>query len=92
MFKGDVIVAGSDGVFDNLSDSEVCDIVSSFGPRSKSTAIAKKILERSRKVSLDKDAITPYSTIARGKSGYDAYKSGRGGKVDDISCIVVKAN
>ena len=90
--EGDLVLMGSDGVFDNLSDSDIVSIVSSFGPRSKSTAIAKRIVERSRTVSLDKDAITPYSTIAKGKSGYDAYKSGRGGKVDDISCIVVKAN
>ncbi|KAL9186317.1 hypothetical protein ACHAXT_005555 [Thalassiosira profunda] len=92
IFKGDIIVAGSDGVFDNLSDADICDIVGSFGPRSKSGAIAKKIVDQSRSVSLDPEAVTPYSTVARGKSGYDAYRNGRGGKVDDISCIVVKAS
>ena len=92
IFKGDIIVAGSDGVFDNLSDADICDIVTSFGPRTKSNAIAKKIADKSRQVSLDPQAVTPYSTIARGKSGYEAYRSGRGGKVDDISCIVVKAS
>lgn len=92
IFKGDVVVAGSDGVFDNLSDADVCEIVSSFGPRTKSAAIAKKIVERSRAVSLDLDAVTPYSTVARGKKGYEEYRNGRGGKVDDISCIVVKAS
>ena len=55
-------------------------------------AIAKKIVDTSRKVSLDPQAVTPYSTVARGKSGYAAYKNGRGGKVDDLSCIVVKAS
>lgn len=92
IFKGDVIVAGSDGVFDNLSDADVCEIVQSFGPKTKSSQIAKKIVDRTRIVSLDSDAVTPYSTVARGKSGYGAYKNGRGGKVDDISCIVVKAS
>jgi len=92
IFGGDVIVAGSDGVFDNLSDADVCEIVSSFGPRTRSSAIAKKIVERSRTVSLDPQAVTPYSTVARGKSGYSAYRNGTGGKVDDISCIVVKAS
>ncbi|KAL7534796.1 hypothetical protein ACHAXR_006098 [Thalassiosira sp. AJA248-18] len=92
IFKGDIIVAGSDGVFDNLSDADVCDIVSSFGPRTKSSVIAKKIVEKSRSVSLDPEAVTPYSTVARGKSGYGAYNNGRGGKVDDLSCIVVKAS
>lgn len=92
VFRGDVIVAGSDGVFDNLSDADVCEIVGSFGPRVKSSAIAKRIVDRSRSVSLDSEAVTPYSTVARGKSGYDAYRNGRGGKVDDISCLVVKAS
>ena len=92
IFPGDIIVAGSDGVFDNLSDADVCDIVGSFGPKTKSSQIAKKIVDRSRAVSLDTNAVTPYSTVARGRSGYDQYKSGRGGKVDDISCIVVKAS
>jgi len=92
IFRGDVIVAGSDGVFDNLSDSDVCEIVDSFGPRTKSTTIAKRIVDRSRSVSLDPDAVTPYSTVARGKRGYDSYRNGRGGKVDDLSCIVVKAS
>lgn len=85
-------MAGSDGVFDNLSDADICDIVSSFGPRTKSAAIAKKIVDKSRTVSLDPEAVTPYSTVARGKSGYNAYRDGRGGKVDDVSCIVVKAS
>lgn len=92
IFPGDIIVAGSDGVFDNLSDADVCDIVGSFGPKAKATQIAKKIVDKSRVVSLDTSAVTPYSTVARGRSGYDQYKSGRGGKVDDVSCIVVKAS
>ena len=70
----------------------VCDIVSSLGPRSKSSVIAKTIVDKSRMVSLDPMSVTPYSTVARGRSGYSAYKNGRGGKVDDISCIVVKAS
>jgi len=92
LFRGDIVVAGSDGVFDNLSDADVCDIVAGFAPRTRSMAIAKRIVERSREVSLDDQAVTLYSTVARGKSGYDAYKNGRGGKVDDLSCIVVKAS
>ena len=92
IFPGDIIVAGSDGVFDNLSDADVCGIVSSFGPRVKPNQIAKKIADKSRSVSLDSQAVTPYSTVARGKSGYNAYRDGRGGKVDDISCVVVKAS
>lgn len=92
LFRRDVVVAGSDGVFDNLSDAEVCEIVAEFGPQTKANAIAKRIVERSRAVSLDPEAVTPYSTVARGKSGYPAYRDGRGGKVDDVSCVVVKTS
>mmetsp|Transcript_13458 Transcript_13458/g.29224 ORF Transcript_13458/g.29224 Transcript_13458/m.29224 type:complete len:629 (-) Transcript_13458:283-2169(-) len=92
IFRGDVIVAGSDGVFDNLSDADICEIVSAFGPRTKASTIAKKIVDKSRSVSLDPMAVTPYSTVARGKSGYSSYRDGKGGKVDDVSCIVVKTS
>lgn len=92
IFRGDVIVAGSDGVFDNLSDADVCGIVAGLGPKAKPVTIANKIVERSRAVSLDPGAVTPYSTVARGKRGYEMYKDGSGGKVDDVSCVVVKAS
>jgi protein phosphatase PTC7 len=91
IYPGDIIIAGSDGVFDNLSDGDILDLVSS-NANAKSSVIAKKICDTSRTVSLDYDAITPYSRAARGRSGYAAYQSGRGGKVDDISCVVVKAS
>ena len=91
IYPGDIIIAGSDGVFDNLSDGDILDLVSS-NTKAKSSVIAKKICDTSRTVSLDYDAVTPYSRAARGRSGYTAYQSGKGGKVDDISCVVVKAS
>eukprot|EP00804_Cyclotella_cryptica_P006746 CCRYP_015711-RA/>CCRYP_015711-RA protein AED:0.05 eAED:0.05 QI:335/1/1/1/0.5/0.33/3/4488/602 len=91
IYPGDIIIAGSDGVFDNLSDGDILDLVSG-NANVKSNVLAKKICEASRAVSLDYDAVTPYSRAARGRSGYAAYQSGRGGKVDDISCVVVKAS
>lgn len=90
IYPGDIIIAGSDGVFDNLSDGDILELVSS-NAIVKSNVLAKKICEASRSVSLDYDAVTPYSRAARGRSGYAAYQSGKGGKVDDISCVVVKA-
>lgn len=92
IFPGDVIVAGSDGVFDNLSDADVIELVSACPPKANASVIAKKIVEQSRMVSLDSEALTPYSRAARGRSGYASYQTGRGGKVDDVSCIVVKAS
>ena len=90
IYPGDIIIAGSDGVFDNLGDADILELVTS-NYKAKSSVIAKKICDTSRRVSLDFDAVTPYARAARGRSGYAAYQSGRGGKVDDISCVVVKA-
>ena len=91
IYPGDIVIAGSDGVFDNLSDADILDLVSN-NAKSKASVIAKKICDTSRSVSLDYDAVTPYARAARGRSGYANYQSGTGGKVDDISCVVVKAS
>uniref|UniRef100_A0A7S2GZ76 Protein phosphatase n=1 Tax=Helicotheca tamesis TaxID=374047 RepID=A0A7S2GZ76_9STRA len=88
VYPGDVIITGSDGVFDNLDDDQIIKIVGSCPE--KSSAIARKIIEQSRIVSLDEEALTPYAKSARGRRGYDEYANGRGGKVDDISCVVVR--
>mmetsp|Transcript_33782 Transcript_33782/g.50416 ORF Transcript_33782/g.50416 Transcript_33782/m.50416 type:complete len:551 (-) Transcript_33782:189-1841(-) len=88
VYPGDVIIAGSDGVFDNLADDEIIRIV--YSCPEKSNAMARKIIEQSRIVSLDKEAPTPYAKSAKGRRGYDSYAKGLGGKVDDISCVVVR--
>jgi protein phosphatase PTC7 len=84
---GDIIIAGSDGVFDNLDDASICEIVGQ-NPN-KPSLISKAVCEQSRKVSLDPDALTPYSKQAQ-KNRYPNYRNGLGGKVDDISCVVVR--
>eukprot|EP00980_Cylindrotheca_fusiformis_P031303 scaffold26139_cov215-Cylindrotheca_fusiformis.AAC.1 len=83
---GDLIIMGSDGVFDNVSDDMILDTVGS-SPM-KAGQIAKKISSISRKQSLDKEAVTPYSKQAQ-RRGLPEYKFGIGGKVDDIGCVVV---
>lgn len=85
---GDIIVAGSDGVFDNLEDSEIVRLTSDNTIKLKPTLLAQKIVAESRKVSLDPMAPTPYAKQAK-RNRYQNYVSGLGGKVDDISCIVV---
>lgn len=84
---GDVIVTGSDGIFDNLSDEAICEIVSS--KKGSTMSLAKRITDESRKISLDTEAATPYAKLAK-RNRYPEYKSGLGGKVDDISCVVVR--
>jgi protein phosphatase PTC7 len=88
LVRGDLVVMGSDGVFDNLSDQEIVEAVDGAN-NGKLGSVAKKIADRSRKVSMNKKAVTPYSKLAR-KNGDPDYSEGLGGKVDDISCVVVR--
>jgi len=87
LIPGDVIIMGSDGVFDNMSDDILLDlVVNSLSLRPP--PIAKKICDLSRKLSLDKTSVTPYSKQAQ-RRGDAEYRDGLGGKVDDVSCVVV---
>ena len=76
----------SDGIFDNVSDDMLLDLIESSPP--KPGPLAKKICDLSRKQSLDPNSITPYAKQAQ-KRGDADYKQGRGGKLDDASCVVV---
>lgn len=87
LVKGDLILMGSDGIFDNLSGEEIEEIVSSSPPRL--STIAKRVGDQSRKVSLNKKAVTPYAKQAK-KNGDPDYIEGLGGKLDDVCCIVVR--
>ena len=87
LLPGDLIIMGSDGIFDNLSDEAIVEIAAS-GPN-RPQAIAKRVSDRSRKVSFNKKAETPYALMAK-KAGDPDYEDGVGGKVDDVSCIVVR--
>ena len=86
---GDIIVAGSDGIFDNLTPEDIWEQISSVPDRAG--MMAGKIINQSRAVSLDTEAPTPYAKQAK-KQRYEKYKSGLGGKVDDISCVVVRCS
>ena len=83
--RGDLVLMASDGIFDNLNDDQICEIVAA---EKTPTAMAKRVTELSRKVSLDDSAPTPYAKLAK-RFGDPDYPDGLGGKVDDVSCIVV---
>lgn len=87
LMRGDMIIMGSDGIFDNLGEEKILEIATA-GSKPPSI-IAKRLSDQSRKVSLKKDAETPYAKLAK-KYGDPAYASGLGGKVDDVSCIVAR--
>jgi len=87
LISGDLVIMGSDGVFDNVNNYVLLDLVAE-SQSVKPTALAKKICDVSREVSLDKTAVTPYSKQAQ-RRGDEDYRDGLGGKVDDVSCVVV---
>ncbi|KAJ3670205.1 hypothetical protein LUZ60_010529 [Juncus effusus] len=81
---GDVIIAGTDGLFDNLYDNEVTAVVvhavrAGLGPQ----VTAQKIAALARQRALDKNRQTPFSSAAQ-EAGYRYY----GGKLDDITVVV----
>ena len=85
LMPGDIVFMASDGVFDNLSEIEVADMVVKEKQLSQ---MAKRVSDMSRKVSQDRNAKTPYGRLAQ-KYGDPDYQSGLGGKLDDVSCVVV---
>jgi protein phosphatase PTC7 len=84
--KGDIIIAGSDGVFDNLEEEQIVREVTS-SPR-KAGIIAKRVSDLSRRISQNPKAITPFSKLALKKKNPD-YPDGIGGKVDDVCCVAI---
>lgn len=89
LVPGDIIIAGSDGIFDNLEDDVIIEIVSSQTGKKRASQIVEKIVSESRRISIDPNAATPYAALAK-RNRYENYMSGLGGKVDDISCIVIE--
>nr|DAD21732.1 TPA_asm: hypothetical protein HUJ06_023195 [Nelumbo nucifera] len=81
---GDVIIAGTDGLFDNLYNNEVTAVVvhaarAGFEPQ----VTAQKIAALARQRAQDKNRQTPFSTAAQ-DAGFRYY----GGKLDDITVVV----
>jgi len=88
-YEGDIVILGTDGVFDNLFIDEVvsiCDEMLFFpcGPHQKFKPLDRGILgEVARRIVLECHAKT-----MPGQNGYKDSPIGKGGKVDDTSCVV----
>ncbi|KAK9012206.1 hypothetical protein V6N11_040273 [Hibiscus sabdariffa] len=83
VLPGDVIVAGTDGLFDNLYNNEVTDVVvhaSRAGLSPESTA--KQIAALARERAVDKNRQSPFA-----KAAQDAGFRYNGGKLDDITVV-----
>ncbi|MCI07760.1 putative protein phosphatase 2C 55, partial [Trifolium medium] len=81
---GDVVVAGTNGLFDNLYTNDitalvVCSIIDGLKPH----VTAQKIATLAQQRALDKNWLSPYSAAAR-ENGYHRC----GGKLDDITVLV----
>ncbi|KAL3844849.1 hypothetical protein ACJIZ3_002252 [Penstemon smallii] len=81
---GDIVVAGSDGLFDNLYNKEIAAIVAdAVEERLSPDAMARKIADFARVRALDRKHPSPFSTAAQ-EAGYTYY----GGKLDDLTVVV----
>ncbi|KAK6938792.1 PPM-type phosphatase-like domain, partial [Dillenia turbinata] len=81
---GDVIIAGTDGLFDNLYNHEITAVVvhavrAGLGPK----ITAQKLAALARQRAQDKNRQTPFSSAAQ-DAGFRYY----GGKLDDITVVV----
>ncbi|XP_026428397.1 probable protein phosphatase 2C 55 [Papaver somniferum] len=92
VMSGDVIVTGTDGLFDNLFTSEIEKIIlgaeeeaTSRGGKIDPKKVAQTLAEFALKKSLNPDNPTPFAEAQ--KENYSLSK-GTGGKADDITVIV----
>jgi len=85
---GDVVVLGTDGLFDNLFDADITEIVSTAGARAHPQDVAQRLARKAYDTSMS-ESDTPFSVGAR-ESGIARFKSYRGGKPDDIAVVVAR--
>lgn len=79
---GDLIIVGTDGLWDNLFDDDIMEVIAN-APNEPAT-IAQQIARQAHIVANDKDIISPFSKSARS----NGYPLATGGKLDDITVIV----
>jgi protein phosphatase PTC7 len=80
----DLVIVGTDGLWDNLFDDDIIDVLAS-APSDPAT-IAQLIARQAHIVANDKDIISPFSKSARS----NGYPLATGGKLDDITVLVAR--
>lgn len=83
--EGDIIILGSDGLFDNLFDSEILDIVNTSSMESVADVLCRTAYMKSQSVNLE----TPFRKSACELGLVD---SPLGGKLDDITIVVSRVS
>ncbi|XP_078164715.1 protein phosphatase 2C family protein isoform X2 [Carex rostrata] len=85
LVEGDVIVTASDGLFDNIYEQEIADVVSkSLDADLKPTEIADILVKRAQEVGRSSSGRSPFADAAL-SSGYLGFT---GGKLDDVTAVV----
>jgi len=79
---GDLIICGTDGLWDNLYDEDIIKVVANAS--ADPATIAQHIAHQAHVVANDKDIISPFSKSARS----NGYPLATGGKLDDITVLV----
>eukprot|EP00941_MAST-03F_sp_MAST-3F-sp1_P004542 g4542.t1 len=93
---GDVVVFGSDGLFDNLEDEAIVKhIQNTYNASKEKTSFfaldaAVTVCEETERISQDKNVETPFSRGAREAFGNFAEPFDKGGKPDDITCVIAQ--
>ncbi|XP_055808253.1 probable protein phosphatase 2C 55 [Solanum dulcamara] len=79
--KDDILMIGTDGMLDNMNESEIEEIVRrAIDEKLKAKELAKKIGNIALYNSFDRFADTPYARASKGRH--------KGGRIDDITVIV----
>ena len=84
--RGDIIIMGSDGLFDNVFDEDILDIVNSFESKKRFNPqlVSDALLNRAREVAEDSRArYSPFQERAKEEGFYY-----QGGKMDDTTVLV----
>ncbi|XP_065850915.1 probable protein phosphatase 2C 71 isoform X2 [Euphorbia lathyris] len=83
--EGDIIITGTDGLFDNLYDQQIASIVfSSLQAGIQLQEIAELVAERAQELGQSKSVRSPFADEAQA-AGYVGYN---GGKLDHVTVIV----
>ncbi|XP_028396562.1 protein phosphatase PTC7 homolog [Dendronephthya gigantea] len=84
--EDDVVVLGTDGLFDNLTEKQILDEVSKLKDNSANSiqSVAESLANLARTLSFDPNYLSPFAKQARMQEGIEAI----GGKPDDITVLV----
>jgi serine/threonine protein phosphatase PrpC len=87
-FEGDIVILGSDGVFDNLFIDEILSICEEMLPPYQRGAKFQPVNRRILGQIAQRIVLESHLKTQRGPGGFRPSPIGPGGKIDDTSCVV----